>query len=119
MKIRNPKEIRKKSEGRNPNDGSRPVALSDFGFRALALLLLISSLTLPPARACSVPVFRYALERWPAAPYELIVFHRGALPAAEQGLVKRFSEEGVGTNTLTYSNIVFGRANLKHFYYLR
>ncbi len=27
--------------------------------------------------ACSVPVFRYALERWPADPYELVVFGRG------------------------------------------
>jgi len=36
-------------------------------------------------RACNVPVFRYALERWPPAPYEVIVFHRGALsPDAQQ-----------------------------------
>ncbi len=29
--------------------------------------------------ACSVPVFRYALERWQTDDYELYVFHRGAL----------------------------------------
>ena len=26
--------------------------------------------------SCNVPVFRYALERWPADPYEIVVFHR-------------------------------------------
>jgi hypothetical protein len=31
------------------------------------------------ARACQIPVFRYALERWEAAPYEVVIFHRGAL----------------------------------------
>ena len=31
------------------------------------------------AEACSVPVFRYALERWQADPYEVFVFHRGPL----------------------------------------
>ncbi|MCX7045913.1 MAG: hypothetical protein NTX50_10575 [Candidatus Sumerlaeota bacterium] len=29
--------------------------------------------------ACSVPVFRYALERWEAEPYEAFLFHRGPL----------------------------------------
>jgi hypothetical protein len=38
-------------------------------------------------RACSVPVFRYALDRWPADAYEVIVFHRGALKAEERALV--------------------------------
>src|SRR5512136_1886912 len=42
----------------------------------LVLAFLLSSI--PSALACSVPVFRYALERWPASPYEAVVFHRGA-----------------------------------------
>jgi len=46
----------------------------------LVLLLFLSL----PSFACNVPVFRYALERWPAAPYEVIVFHRGPLTAPEQ-----------------------------------
>lgn len=29
--------------------------------------------------ACSVPVFRYALERWDPGRYELLIFHRGEL----------------------------------------
>src|SRR5947207_1747684 len=37
-----------------------------------------------PGYACNVPVFRYALERWPAANYEVVLFHRGPLNPAEQ-----------------------------------
>ena len=40
-----------------------------------------------PANACSIPVFRYAMERWPADYYEGIVIHKGPLaddnPAAK------------------------------------
>lgn len=43
--------------------------------------------------ACSVPVFRYALERWPAAPYELKLLCEGQLNDAEQALVSRLSEK--------------------------
>jgi hypothetical protein len=42
------------------------------------------------AGACSVPVFRYALERWAPDPYEIVVFHRGALSAADQAIVDEF-----------------------------
>jgi hypothetical protein len=38
-------------------------------------LLLAGSI----AMACNVPVFRYALERWPADLYEVIVLHEGSL----------------------------------------
>lgn len=34
--------------------------------------------------ACSVPVFRYALEHWPSDPFELIVFHQGHLTPAQE-----------------------------------
>jgi hypothetical protein len=47
-----------------------------FGLLAFAAL----------ASACSVPVFRYALERWDPAPYRLVVFHRGPLSGAQQTL---------------------------------
>lgn len=42
----------------------------------LAAALLGAAL---PAAACDVPVFRYALERWPASFYNVLVFHRGEL----------------------------------------
>jgi hypothetical protein len=45
-------------------------------------LVLISLLILLPAYvyACSTPVFRYALERWPADFYDGVLVHRGPIP---------------------------------------
>ena len=50
--------------------------------------LTVSCLLLAAAQvaACSVPVFRYGLERWPADPHQVTVLHRGALPAHQQAL---------------------------------
>jgi hypothetical protein len=39
--------------------------------------------------ACSVPVFRYALERWPPDPFRAMVFHRGALTPEQEQAVAR------------------------------
>lgn len=33
---------------------------------------------------CNVPVFRYALERWPSDDYQLVIYHQGALTSADQ-----------------------------------
>jgi hypothetical protein len=43
------------------------------------LLALAYFASASSTHACSVPVFRYALERWPADPYEVVIFHRGPL----------------------------------------
>ena len=51
------------------------------------------------AWACSVPVFRYALERWPAAPYEVCVFHRGPLAATQQVALDRLKKSDRVLNT--------------------
>lgn len=37
--------------------------------------------------ACNVPVFRYALERWPSDPYEILVYHRGELSGEHAKIV--------------------------------
>ena len=37
-------------------------------------------------QACNVPVFRYALERWPAEPFHVVIFYRGTLEAEQQTL---------------------------------
>src|ERR1700710_1421100 len=39
------------------------------------------------ARACTIPVFRYALERWVPSPYEIVVFDHGGLSRAQQGML--------------------------------
>ena len=54
---------------------------------AMCLLLAGLGVCAESARACNVPVFRYALERWPPAPYEVFIFHRGPLSANSQAAV--------------------------------
>ena len=39
--------------------------------------------------ACSVPVYRYALERWAADPYAAVIYHKGELTEAQQALLAR------------------------------
>ena len=56
--------------------------------------LLSALLTTTVIWACSVPVFRYALERWPADKYSAVVFHRGSLQPEHQKLVALFDKEG-------------------------
>ncbi len=54
-------------------------------------ILLLSAFWLVSVGAvavCSVPVFRYALERWPSDDYVAVVFHRGALSGASTHLIE-------------------------------
>src|SRR5262249_28271754 len=65
------------THGREHQGRTMTLALARrAGLPVLAAVLL---LTAAAAHACNVPVFRYALERWPPDPYEVIVFHRGPL----------------------------------------
>jgi hypothetical protein len=48
-----------------------------------------------PLQACSIPVFRYALERWPSDPYRAIVFHRGGMTEGQRAELKNLTEEGL------------------------
>lgn len=49
-------------------------------------MVLILLLAVTQAAACSVPVFRYALERWPPSNYQLWVFHQGPLDEIQRKL---------------------------------
>jgi hypothetical protein len=60
----------------------------------LAFALLALACSGIPIRACSVPVFRYALEKWPADPYQALVFHRGPLTEAQKALVRDLGPDG-------------------------
>jgi hypothetical protein len=55
--------------------------------RSLQVLLIAAALATnaAPAPACNVPVFRYALEHWPADRYAVTVYHRGPLTRQEKG----------------------------------
>ena len=57
-----------------------------FGLAVLAAILA------SPAFACSIPVFRYALEQWQPSPYELLVYHRGPLAKEDERALKQISE---------------------------
>jgi hypothetical protein len=59
-------------------------------FFAALFVLWFSAVHLP---ACSVPVFRYALEKWPPDHYEAVLFHRGPLSAAQQALTRSLSPD--------------------------
>ena len=50
----------------------------------LRSLLVIPMLAASALLACSVPVFRYALEHWEADPYQAVVFHRGPLTSGQR-----------------------------------
>lgn len=60
------------------------------------------------ASACNVPVFRYALERWKADPYEIVVFHRAPLTVEQQVLLEKM--EKTGQDRL--ANLVVNRVDL-------
>ena len=67
--------------------------------RALLLALSLVTLVSSVAIACNVPVFRYALERWPADPYEVVVLHDGPLDADDQAhleTLRRASRQAEG-----------------------
>jgi hypothetical protein len=51
-----------------------------------------------PARACDTPVYRFALENWPADSYRATVVHRGALPSAAQPLIESLQERAGSAN---------------------
>jgi hypothetical protein len=59
--------------------------------RQLAGLLVVGFVAVCTsfAWACDVPVFRYALEYWPAAPYEVNVLYRAPLLTGERDAIER------------------------------
>ena len=63
--------------------------------RLLTLLFAIAMFGAVPLRACSVPVFRYALEHWPPDPYQAMVFHRGALSETQRAWVRDLGPDGL------------------------
>ncbi len=58
---------------------------------AVALSVGVGSL----GSACSVPVFRYALELWPPDHFPLAVVHRGELSDSDQALVDRLRQSNL------------------------
>jgi hypothetical protein len=81
--------------------------------RPLLRLLVLGTLLVTEALwACSVPVFRYALEKWPADAYLATVFHRGPLTAAQETLLRDLSAAGSAGRKL--ANVSLELVDLAH-----
>ena len=62
--------------------------------RSTIIMLMVLFVLVPSsAFACSVPVFRYAMERWPADYYEAVLIHRGQLTEDEKQLLNELRQE--------------------------
>ncbi|MGD9856374.1 MAG: hypothetical protein AB7U20_15620 [Planctomycetaceae bacterium] len=60
------------------------------------LTLLIVVCAAGAASACSIPVFRYALEHWRPDPFMVAVFHRGELNDEQVALLEQLDARGPG-----------------------
>ena len=71
------------------------------GTRIIFLILFLQYICLIPVLSCTTPVFRYALERWPAYLYTVEVVHRGNLNEAQKlalNYLKASSATGIKAN---------------------
>jgi hypothetical protein len=80
-----------------------------FAFCILqCVFCIVCFLIAAPLYACDTPVYRYALESWPADNYRAAVVHRGALSAEARRLVDRL-KEGAGSANLSVQVIDLDR----------
>lgn len=74
-----------------------------------ALLLLLLG---PAAHACNVPVFRYALEHWPAGNFQVFVFTDGGLGSPDQQRVEAWKELARQTHAnVQFTTVQMNRAS--------
>lgn len=66
--------------------------------RAGLVLAVAAFWSAPAAQACSVPVFRWALERWPSDPYTLVVLHDKPLADADTTRLESLEDAKTAAN---------------------
>ena len=81
-----------------PVSASRQCLPNRRGLRTAGWLVLVMVQFVSVLPACDIPLFRYALERWPLEDHLLVVGHDGELDAASRELVKRMREAGADSN---------------------
>lgn len=65
-------------------------------WKLILFFLLFQVIYISPASSCSTPVFRYALERWPASLYTVEVIHKGNLNEEQNRTLKLLKETSAG-----------------------
>jgi hypothetical protein len=71
--------------------------------RAIVVIAILLTST-RASFACSIPVFRYALELWPASSYQLILFHDGPLSADDQKIAQQV-RHSAGSAYVTFTMV--------------
>ncbi|MDP6633410.1 MAG: hypothetical protein QGG42_00750 [Phycisphaerae bacterium] len=66
--------------------------------RLFGTILLVAVAVSGPLSACSVPVFRYALQRWQPNSHLAVIFHRGKLSAKQAAVCKGLSVNAQNAN---------------------
>ena len=72
------------------------------------LALVFSSMTARPVDACSVPVFRYALERWAPDLFRALIVHKGELSESDRELIATLHLAGKTPTNLEPDTIDLG-----------
>lgn len=75
-----------------------------MSFRKLLTASTMVLVTASLAAACSVPVFRYALEHWRPDAYVAVIFHDQPLTAEQQQLMEQLAPRSI--NTAAKANLV-------------
>lgn len=74
------------------------------------LVAAVLGLAVSVAWACDTPVYRYAMYRWEPAPYEIYLFHRGAIDDANVAILKTL--EDAAFDDARRANVVTTAVNL-------
>lgn len=79
---------------------------------AIIVLLILADL---PARACNVPVFRYAIERWPADPYRITLASPGSLDDPARAIADALARSQAAGANITVESIDAARPSSDEF----
>lgn len=71
-----------------------------FNRRSIRLSLVCFVLLASSAWACQVPVFRYALERWAADKYEILILHQTPLTESDRGRLDQMLQHAEDGNRM-------------------
>jgi hypothetical protein len=82
----------------------RTVAKTTLRSIAAILLILLAGMS-TDSQACNVPAFRYALERWPADPYQILVYYKISPQSQAFELLQKSAIERNGTANYSLKGI--------------